>query len=183
MRLLSATRYSVKTCLNSSLLRPPIVSSINPCFPQHLARAPLQPSFAAFRRTFTSSGRLFQQPTLPTDRDHDPEEKTKPSIGEKLQAVRAEKIWTIPNVLTISRILSCPVLCYTILHDNFYVATGLLVYAGLTDLVRVHLPCFTAKSRSPISSFHAFRSTAGWREGSTWARFLVRFLTRRPTKR
>ncbi|KAF9646503.1 CDP-diacylglycerol--glycerol-3-phosphate 3-phosphatidyltransferase [Thelephora ganbajun] len=54
-------------------------------------------------------------------------------------AVRAEKIWTIPNVLTISRILSCPVLGYAILHDNFYVATGLLVYAGLTDLVDGYL--------------------------------------------
>ena len=33
-------------------------------------------------------------------------------------------------------ILSCLVLSYAVLHDDFYVATGLLVYAGLTDLVR-----------------------------------------------
>ena len=44
---------------------------------------------------------------------------------------------TSPKRLTISRILSCPVLGYAILHDDFYVATGLLVYAGLTDLARV----------------------------------------------
>ncbi|KAF9651181.1 hypothetical protein BDM02DRAFT_3091519 [Thelephora ganbajun] len=48
-------------------------------------------------------------------------------------------MWTIPNVLTISRILSCPVLGYAILHDNFYVTTGLLVYAGLTDFVDGYL--------------------------------------------
>jgi len=137
MGLLFATRYSVKTCLNSSFLQPPIASSINSRLPQHLTRVSLRPSFAPFCRTFAFSGRLFQQSTPRTDHDREPGEKTKPSVSGKLQAVRAEKIWTIPNILTVSRILSCPVLGYAILHDNFYAATGLLVYAGLTDLVRV----------------------------------------------
>ncbi|KAI6130164.1 hypothetical protein EV401DRAFT_2054329 [Pisolithus croceorrhizus] len=35
----------------------------------------------------------------------------------------------------MSRILACPVLGWSILQDNFYLATGLLVYAGLSDLV------------------------------------------------
>lgn len=46
-----------------------------------------------------------------------------------------ENIYTIPNLLTVSRILSCPVLGWSILHDDFFLATGLLVYAGLSDLV------------------------------------------------
>ncbi len=44
-------------------------------------------------------------------------------------------IYTIPNALTVSRILACPVLGWSILNSNFKLATGLLVYAGLTDLV------------------------------------------------
>jgi hypothetical protein len=47
-----------------------------------------------------------------------------------------ENIYTIPNVLTLSRILSCPILGWSILDGNYYVASGLLVYAGLTDMAR-----------------------------------------------
>ncbi|KAI6116813.1 CDP-alcohol phosphatidyltransferase-domain-containing protein [Pisolithus croceorrhizus] len=46
-----------------------------------------------------------------------------------------QDIYTVPNLLTMSRILACPVLGWSILQDNFYLATGLLVYAGLSDLV------------------------------------------------
>lgn len=54
--------------------------------------------------------------------------KNKPTIREN--------IYTIPNLLTASRILACPVLAWSILDGNYHLATGLLVYAGLTDLVR-----------------------------------------------
>jgi len=127
----------LKTCLNSSLLRPPISPSPNSYFPQRLARVSLQPSFVSFRRPSVFLSRTFHQSGPRMDHDRKPEEKTKPSLSEKSQGVGAEKIWTIPNILTASRVLSCPVLGYAILHDNFYVATGLLVYAGLTDFVRV----------------------------------------------
>ncbi|KAF8967749.1 CDP-alcohol phosphatidyltransferase-domain-containing protein [Flammula alnicola] len=45
-----------------------------------------------------------------------------------------ENIYTLPNLLTVSRILACPVLGWSILDGNYHLATGLLVYAGLTDL-------------------------------------------------
>jgi cardiolipin synthase len=61
--------------------------------------------------------RRFPQPPL----------KNKPTIHEN--------IYTIPNLLTASRILACPVLGWSILDGNYHLATGLLVYAGLTDLV------------------------------------------------
>jgi len=136
MRLLSVTRYLTKTRLNSTLLRPPIPSVINRCLTHHPARVSPRPSCTPFRRTFAFSRRSLHQPTPRTGHDRGPEEKTEPSVSGKLQAAKKEKIWTIPNALTVSRILSCPVLGYAILHDNFYVATGLLVYAGLTDVVR-----------------------------------------------
>ncbi|CAA7269242.1 unnamed protein product [Cyclocybe aegerita] len=53
--------------------------------------------------------------------------KSKPTIREN--------IYTLPNILTLSRILACPVLGWSILDGNYYIATGLLVYGGLTDLV------------------------------------------------
>ncbi|XP_006459268.1 hypothetical protein AGABI2DRAFT_191269 [Agaricus bisporus var. bisporus H97] len=50
-----------------------------------------------------------------------------------------ENIYTLPNLLTSSRILSCPVLGWSILADNYHLATGILVYAGLTDLIDGYL--------------------------------------------
>lgn len=54
-----------------------------------------------------------------------------------------ENIYTIPNLLTVSRIISCPFLGYFIVKGNFVAATSLLFYAGISDLVRIlppHLP-------------------------------------------
>jgi hypothetical protein len=46
-----------------------------------------------------------------------------------------ENIYTFPNFLTVSRIAACPVLGWAILSDNYVAATGLLLYAGITDWV------------------------------------------------
>lgn len=46
-----------------------------------------------------------------------------------------ENIYTFPNLLTVSRIAACPVLGWSILSDNYSVATCLLLYAGITDWV------------------------------------------------
>lgn len=51
--------------------------------------------------------------------------------------VLRENVCTIPNLLTVSRIIACPVLGWSILNGDYHLATGLLVYAGLTDLVRL----------------------------------------------
>ncbi|PPQ78682.1 hypothetical protein CVT25_010703 [Psilocybe cyanescens] len=54
-----------------------------------------------------------------------------PDPPKKL-AIR-ENIYTLPNLLTVSRICACPVLAWSIVDGNYYLATGLLAYAGLTD--------------------------------------------------
>ena len=46
-----------------------------------------------------------------------------------------ENIYTFPNILTFSRILATPIIAYLILHDKPYLATSLLLYAGMTDLI------------------------------------------------
>ncbi|KIY44937.1 hypothetical protein FISHEDRAFT_67198 [Fistulina hepatica ATCC 64428] len=54
------------------------------------------------------------------------------------QTIR-ENIYTIPNVLTLSRIISCPVLAWAIVDGHFVLATSLLAYAGFTDLADGYL--------------------------------------------
>ncbi|KAK8866126.1 CDP-diacylglycerol-glycerol-3-phosphate 3-phosphatidyltransferase [Kwoniella newhampshirensis] len=44
-----------------------------------------------------------------------------------------ESPYTIPNALTLMRILACPVLGYTIVQGDFAWATGILFVSGLTD--------------------------------------------------
>ena len=46
-----------------------------------------------------------------------------------------ENIYTIPNILTVSRILATPVIGYLILHHNHIAAVSLLFVAGLTDVI------------------------------------------------
>ncbi|KAJ7281369.1 CDP-alcohol phosphatidyltransferase-domain-containing protein [Mycena rebaudengoi] len=50
-----------------------------------------------------------------------------------------ENIYTFPNVLTVSRIVACPILGWSILQGHFHLATSLLLYAGLTDLADGYL--------------------------------------------
>ncbi|KAF8511787.1 CDP-alcohol phosphatidyltransferase-domain-containing protein [Hysterangium stoloniferum] len=58
---------------------------------------------------------------------HSSSPKNKPTIRENIH--------TLPNLLTISRIISCPILAWSIIQENFCLATSLLVYAGVTDWV------------------------------------------------
>lgn len=46
-----------------------------------------------------------------------------------------DKVYTIPNVLCVTRIVMSPYLGYVILQDNYSLALGLMVFAGVTDLV------------------------------------------------
>ncbi|KAK6967118.1 putative cardiolipin synthase [Favolaschia claudopus] len=64
-------------------------------------------------------------------RSPDPPKPSKPLLKEN--------IYTFPNLLTISRIVACPILGWSIVEGQFHVATSLLVYAGLTDLADGYL--------------------------------------------
>ncbi|KAL8771285.1 MAG: hypothetical protein Q9209_003190 [Squamulea sp. 1 TL-2023] len=46
-----------------------------------------------------------------------------------------ENIYTIPNILTFSRLIAAPVIGYLILHEQHVAALALFIYAGATDLV------------------------------------------------
>ncbi|KAF7356458.1 putative cardiolipin synthase [Mycena venus] len=57
----------------------------------------------------------------------------------KPNPVLKENIYTFPNLLTVSRIIACPILGWSIMEGQFHLATSLLVYAGLTDLADGYL--------------------------------------------
>lgn len=53
----------------------------------------------------------------------------------KKSVISHENIYTIPNILTFSRLIAAPAIGYMILHDMDAWAAGLFAYAGITDLV------------------------------------------------
>ncbi|OKL56834.1 hypothetical protein UA08_07930 [Talaromyces atroroseus] len=64
--------------------------------------------------------------------------KPKSKLLSKLPAVPAvthENIYTVPNLLTFSRLLAAPAVGYLLVHNHHTAALALFAYAGITDLV------------------------------------------------
>lgn len=62
--------------------------------------------------------------------------ETKAKVKERIEeVVEKEKVFTIPNILCFTRIAMSPYLGYTIFQENYNMALGLLVFAGVTDLL------------------------------------------------
>lgn len=120
---------SLAPLLRSSQLRPisnhcykPLLRTLSPGYKSSLKFTPWHP------RQFSTCHPLRSQDAPKLPQGEQPQ-LPKPTIKEN--------IYTLPNLLTVSRIVACPVLGWSILHDNFHLATGLLVYAGLSDWVRL----------------------------------------------
>ncbi|KAK7737819.1 hypothetical protein SLS53_006439 [Cytospora paraplurivora] len=56
-------------------------------------------------------------------------------LKKALPVAAHENIYTIPNILTASRLIAAPFIGYSILHDQHAWALGLFAYAGITDLL------------------------------------------------
>ncbi|XP_059053251.1 probable cardiolipin synthase (CMP-forming) [Achroia grisella] len=62
--------------------------------------------------------------------------ETKAKVKERLEeVVERENVFTVPNILCVTRIMMSPYLGYMILEDNYNLALGLMVFAGVTDLL------------------------------------------------
>ncbi|KAF7128786.1 hypothetical protein CNMCM5793_003695 [Aspergillus hiratsukae] len=59
----------------------------------------------------------------------------KSPILSKIPLPTHENIYTVPNILTFSRLVAAPLVGYFLVHDQHAAALSLFVYAGLTDLV------------------------------------------------
>lgn len=46
-----------------------------------------------------------------------------------------ENIYTVPNILTMTRLVAAPLVGYFLVHDYHQAALALFAYAGITDLV------------------------------------------------
>ena len=93
---------------------------------------------------FNPRSNVFRQGTpagfstsLPPRQEHKEDQVEVSSSSKTAKPSIRENIYTIPNILTVSRIFATPVLGWAILEGNYQLATGLLAYAGLTDLVRL----------------------------------------------
>jgi cardiolipin synthase len=69
------------------------------------------------------------------DRTSLPNAPSSPATKSSKESVLHEDIYTIPNILTFSRLAAAPVVGYLVLHDYHAWAAGLFAYAGITDLV------------------------------------------------
>lgn len=66
---------------------------------------------------------------LPTDTT------TLPPPAASPKDVLHEDIYTLPNILTFTRLAAAPVVGYLVLQDCHAWAVGLFAYAGITDMV------------------------------------------------
>ncbi|KAH7106139.1 hypothetical protein BKA62DRAFT_633157 [Auriculariales sp. MPI-PUGE-AT-0066] len=83
--------------------------------------------------------RQFSTPTStsPTPSPTPPQKQANDS-SEREQSpatTKRENIYTVPNLLTLSRIAACPILALSIVHGDFSTATFILAYAGATDWI------------------------------------------------
>ena len=115
--------------IRTSLLKPRQLPTLGPIWAH---KSPTLTFVHSLHRTAST------QKDEPSSSRPPPPSRSEGSPQTKSPALR-ENIYTIPNLLTVSRIIACPVLGLAIVNENFYAATGLLVYAGLTDLVCTYL--------------------------------------------
>lgn len=100
-------------------------------------------------RTTTSTNPPKSRTAPATPATSDVTERKDGEDGAVRKPTIRENIYTIPNLLTVSRIFACPVLGWSILQGDFVLSTSLLVYAGVSDLVRLfpQLPICSLSAR------------------------------------
>ncbi|KAI0901614.1 CDP-alcohol phosphatidyltransferase-domain-containing protein [Annulohypoxylon nitens] len=101
------------------------------------------------RRCFSQSCRLLEEKNETKSKDQISSQSTQPEIpsAAKPRGIRNvipkvipvltihENIYTVPNILTFSRLIAAPFVGYAIIHDAHAWALGLFAYAGVSDLL------------------------------------------------
>jgi len=90
------------------------------------------------RRTSSAARQIRQVSTNEPSKDASRSTSSKahrPPFKVLAQLTPHEDIYTIPNILTFTRLIAAPVIGYLVLHDYHAWAVGLFAYAGITDLV------------------------------------------------
>ncbi|XP_040408626.1 cardiolipin synthase (CMP-forming) isoform X1 [Cygnus olor] len=118
--------------------RPPPPPPLPPPFPAAAAVWSLVGSGAGHRRA-GSGGPAPQEPCRERN-------------GAGRCAELYENPWTIPNILSMARMGLAPVLGYLIVEENFNVALGVFVLAGVTDLLDGFIARNWANQKSALGS-------------------------------
>ncbi|KAI0883479.1 CDP-alcohol phosphatidyltransferase-domain-containing protein [Annulohypoxylon maeteangense] len=102
-----------------------------------------------FKRCLSQSNRSLQEKKESNSKDQIPSQPTQsePLSTTKPRGIRNvipkvipvltahENIYTVPNILTFSRLIAAPFVGYAIVHDAPAWALGLFAYAGISDLL------------------------------------------------
>ncbi|KAJ5368246.1 cardiolipin synthase (CMP-forming) [Penicillium cataractarum] len=110
-----------------------------------LGRSSIQTSKSGSRltsisRTLTLTQKRWSTSQTPEDPKKPVPEESKYATNRILSKIpmgkgSRENIYTIPNILTFSRLVAAPVVGYLLVHDYHAAALSLFAYAGITDLV------------------------------------------------
>ncbi|KAL4801349.1 CDP-alcohol phosphatidyltransferase-domain-containing protein [Aspergillus unguis] len=77
----------------------------------------------------------LQRGTANKSSDEKPKESKKSPILSRLPLRTHENIYTVPNILTFSRLVAAPLVGYFLVYEHHAAALALFAYAGITDLV------------------------------------------------
>ncbi|KAI2776446.1 CDP-alcohol phosphatidyltransferase-domain-containing protein [Daldinia loculata] len=99
------------------------------------------------RRSFSRTSMVLEEQDKAKGKGQvSPETSSKPTVEEP-RGIRKvipkvipaltqhENIYTVPNLLTFSRLIAAPFIGYAIVHDAHTLALGLFAYAGFSDLL------------------------------------------------
>lgn len=65
-------------------------------------------------------------------------DKVREKMEEMEEIVERENVFTIPNMLCVGRGVLAPYLGYVIVQQDYALGMGLLIFAGVTDIVSIH---------------------------------------------
>lgn len=85
-------------------------------------------------------GQMRERKELLVQGIRDKKTKVQEKVREMEEIVERENILTIPNLLCVTRSILAPYIGYVIVQENYQLAIGLILFAGLTDLVNL---CFS----------------------------------------
>ncbi|PKY06824.1 hypothetical protein P168DRAFT_288719 [Aspergillus campestris IBT 28561] len=92
------------------------------------ANHPRYAGYASQQKRWTASGK--------PDKHDTQSDSKKPSILSKIPLpTTRENIYTVPNILTFSRLVAAPLVGYFLVYGHHTAALALFAYAGITDLV------------------------------------------------
>jgi len=80
-------------------------------------------------------------------------EKVREKMEEMEEIVERENVFTIPNLLCVGRGVLAPYLGYVIVQENYLLGMGLLVFAGITDIMDGYIARNWPSQASNLGSF------------------------------